>query len=50
MLQLQIIRNEKERVVEGLKKRNWSDAQIAVIEEILRRTSSNRKKEQELVV
>ncbi|MFZ4558668.1 MAG: serine--tRNA ligase [Saprospiraceae bacterium] len=36
MLQLQIIRNEKERVVEGLKKRNWSDAQIAVIEEILR--------------
>ena len=36
MLQLQIIRNEKERVIEGLKKRNWSDAQIAVIEEILR--------------
>ena len=36
MLQLQIIRNEKGRVVEGLKKRNWSDAQIAVIEEILR--------------
>jgi seryl-tRNA synthetase len=36
MLQLQIIRNEKERVVEGLKKRNWSDAQIAIIEEILR--------------
>jgi seryl-tRNA synthetase len=36
MLQLQTIRNEKARVVEGLKKRNWSDAQIAIIEEILR--------------
>lgn len=36
MLQLPFIRNEKERVLAGLKKRNWSAEQLGLIDEVLR--------------
>lgn len=35
MLQLQVICNERERVLEGLRKRNWSDAQLGVVDEVI---------------
>lgn len=35
MLQLQVICNERERVLEGLRKRNWSDEQLGVIDEVI---------------
>ncbi|MBK8878082.1 MAG: serine--tRNA ligase [Haliscomenobacter sp.] len=34
MLQLDVIRNEKDRVVEGLKKRNWGPEQLALVDEV----------------
>lgn len=36
MLQLQVIRNERDRVIEGLQKRNWSADQLALVDEVLR--------------
>jgi len=35
MLQLQVIRNEKERILEGLKKRNWEEGQWGVVERVI---------------
>lgn len=34
MLQLEVIRNEKDRVVEGLKKRNWGQEQLALVDDV----------------
>jgi len=35
MLQLEVIRSEKSRIVNGLRKRNWSTDQLKVINEII---------------
>ena len=35
MLQLQVIRNEKERILEGLKKRNWEEGQCGIVERVI---------------
>lgn len=35
MLQLQVIRNERERVIEGLKKRNWDAGQLAIVDQVI---------------
>ncbi|MBK8041287.1 MAG: serine--tRNA ligase [Haliscomenobacter sp.] len=35
MLQLEVIRNEKDRIVEGLKKRNWGPEQLALVDEVV---------------
>ncbi|MBV6429224.1 MAG: Serine--tRNA ligase [Haliscomenobacter sp.] len=35
MLQLEVIRNEKDRIVEGLKKRNWGPEQLALVDEVI---------------
>lgn len=35
MLQLQVIRNEKSRVLEGLKKRNWDEGQLGIVERVI---------------
>jgi seryl-tRNA synthetase len=35
MLQLQVIRNEKARVLEGLKKRNWDEGQLGIVDRVI---------------
>mgnify|MGYP001312226762 CR=1 FL=1 len=35
MLQLKIIREEKQRIINGLRKRNWTAKQIKVIDRII---------------
>jgi len=35
MLRVELLRNEKDRVIEGLKKRNWSDQDISIIDRIV---------------
>ncbi len=35
MLQLQVIRNEKARVLEGLKKRNWDEGQLGIVGRVI---------------
>ncbi|MCO6461867.1 MAG: serine--tRNA ligase [Saprospiraceae bacterium] len=35
MLRVELFRNEKDRVIEGLKKRNWSDQDISIIDRIV---------------
>ncbi len=48
MLQLGFIRKNRDTVVEGLQKRNFSDAQLAVVDEILAKDDTRRKYQQEL--
>lgn len=47
MLQLNFIRDQKDRAVEGLKKRNWTDAQVAVLDQILELDDQRRKNQVE---
>ena len=35
MLQLQVIRNEKARLLEGLKKRNWDEGQLGIVDRVI---------------
>ncbi|MCC7505893.1 MAG: serine--tRNA ligase [Saprospiraceae bacterium] len=42
MLQLKVIREEKKRILNGLRKRNWNAAQLKVIDQILK-TDDQRK-------
>lgn len=35
MLKVELLRNERERVVEGLKKRNWTSSDISIIDQII---------------
>jgi seryl-tRNA synthetase len=35
MLKVELLRNERERVVEGLKKRNWTSSEISIIDQII---------------
>lgn len=35
MLQLQVIRNEQKRVLEGLKKRNWDEGQLGIVDRVI---------------
>lgn len=42
MLQLKVIREEKRRILNGLRKRNWSAAQLKVIDQIIK-TDDQRK-------
>lgn len=48
MLQLQVIRNERDRVIEGLQKRNWSADQLALVDEVLRLDSIRRALQTEM--
>lgn len=48
MLQLKVIREEKKRIVNGLKKRNWSASQIKVIDQILAADDQRRAIQKEL--
>jgi seryl-tRNA synthetase len=42
MLQLKVVREEKQRIINGLRKRNWSATQIKVIDNILATDESRR--------
>lgn len=48
MLQLQFIRENKEKVVEGLRKRNFSDEQLGVVEQILQLDENRKSTQSEL--
>ncbi len=48
MLQVKVIREEKRRVVAGLKKRNWTAAQIKVLDKILEHDDTRRSSQKEL--
>jgi seryl-tRNA synthetase len=48
MLELRILRNEKERVINGLKKRNLPDEAIALVDEIIRIDDTRKKSQSEM--
>lgn len=48
MLQLEAIREEKQRIVTGLRKRNWTAAQIKVIDQVLATDDLRRSTQKEL--
>jgi seryl-tRNA synthetase len=48
MLQLEVIRAEKARIAAGLRKRNWSPAQIKVLDKILALDDQRRATQKEL--
>lgn len=48
MLQLKTIRDEKSRILTGLKKRNWSAKQLKVIDEIIRLDDLRRLQQREM--
>ena len=48
MLQLEVFREEKARVVAGLRKRNWSTAQLKVVTDILALDDQRRSGQKEL--
>jgi seryl-tRNA synthetase len=48
MLQLKVIRDEKKRILAGLRKRNWSAAQLKVVDQILRADDTRRATQKEL--
>jgi seryl-tRNA synthetase len=48
MLQLKTIREEKQRVVAGLRKRNWTAAQIRVVDRVLALDDQRRATQKEL--
>lgn len=48
MLQLNFIRENKERVLEGLRKRNFSEAQLDIVEQILRTDDIRKATQSEL--
>ena len=48
MLQLKVIREDKQRIINGLRKRNWSEAQLGVLEQITRFDDDRRSGQKEL--
>lgn len=48
MLQVKVIREEKQRIVNGLRKRNWSAKQLKVIDHILKADDERRATQKEL--
>lgn len=48
MLQVSVIREDKKRVVDGLRKRNWGKHQLLVLDEILALDDSRRRVQTEL--
>jgi seryl-tRNA synthetase len=48
MLQVSFLRNNKDRVIEGLKKRNFSDEEVQIIEDILKIDDTRRSTQTEL--
>jgi seryl-tRNA synthetase len=48
MLQLKVLREEKQRVLAGLRKRNWSAAQLKVVDTILQIDDQRRVTQKEL--
>ncbi len=48
MLQLEVIREEKSRIVAGLRKRNWSAAQIKVVDQIIALDDRRKSGQKEL--
>jgi seryl-tRNA synthetase len=48
MLQVSVIREDKKRVVDGLRKRNWGKHQLSVLDEILALDDSRRRVQTEL--
>ncbi|MBX2892199.1 MAG: serine--tRNA ligase [Saprospiraceae bacterium] len=48
MLQVKVIREEKQRIVNGLRKRNWSAKQLKVIDHILQTDDERRATQKEL--
>ena len=48
MLQLKVLREEKQRVLAGLRKRNWSAAQLKVVDTILHLDDQRRVSQKEL--
>lgn len=48
MLQVKVIREEKQRIVNGLRKRNWSAQQLKVIDHILKADDERRATQKDL--
>ena len=48
MLQVEVIRDEKQRIVTGLRKRNWTAQQLKVIDEVLATDDQRRSTQKEL--
>ena len=48
MLQLKVIREEKKRIVAGLRKRNWKSSQLKVIDQILQTDDARRSTQNNL--
>lgn len=48
MLQLKTLREEKSRVLDGLRKRNWSEDQLAIVDRILDTDDQRRATQKEL--
>ncbi|MCC7245689.1 MAG: serine--tRNA ligase [Saprospiraceae bacterium] len=48
MLQLKVIREEKKRIAAGLRKRNWSPAQVKVLDRIIKKDDERRATQKSL--
>lgn len=48
MLQLKVIREEKNRILRGLRKRNWTTAQTKIIDQILKMDDARRSTQKDL--
>ncbi len=48
MLQVKVIRDEKQRIINGLRKRNWTAPQLKVIDRILQTDDERRATQKEL--
>ncbi len=48
MLQVKVVRDEKRRIIAGLRKRNWSNDQIKVIDRILKTDDARRAAQKDL--
>ena len=48
MLQLKVIREDKKRIVNGLRKRNWTAQQVKIIDEIIKKDDERRATQKEL--
>ena len=48
MLPLKVIREDKQRIMDGLRKRNWTDEQIQVIDQIIQFDDERRSGQKEL--
>ncbi|MBL7779772.1 MAG: serine--tRNA ligase [Saprospiraceae bacterium] len=48
MLQLKVIREDKKRIVNGLRKRNWTAQQVKIIDDIIKKDDERRATQKEL--